>query len=566
MVLTNTEKNSEMTARPSRVETIMIRGVVRTSLFGILLFLITGGVFSQESQLPVKCGFSSLDAIYSQARDRKTNRDELTLSSIMRDRPTAQHHYLTRDSLFLIHYDTEGGNAVDPYSSMVTGVPDWVIETEKALHKAYTLLVDSLGFDPPPMDTYTYPQDPPGGAHDIYYRNWGYYGMTYYPERIDRPGRPNAYAGYMVFENDFSASQNFHTHGVDALHVTAAHELFHLIQLGYTLELDGVSPKGLWWYELSSSWFEDIAYPDVNDYANYVEPYFRDPMPLHKAGSDGLEGYRTAHYGFILSDYREPGLWETIWNKFVERDAYAAIDHSLRDLVNTTFAASYRKFAGWNLLTGEQARPGVGYPDADRYPRIATKDTLYITESLPLVKPIPSKDILYSRILFNAGSTEYFELLFESMDGEAGATFSLNSTPSTLTPISFGKGQGLNPAGGDDEGVLALVNASSAPGEIHISLNRNSLKTYPNPITADIGQLYIYLIHDQSTAFHARIYDLLGREVHSSRFNNQKFSAGTTTLALQLRNTPLEHVSSGPYFLHLKGSGFDRTTKLLIIR
>ena len=547
-------------------QTSIIR--IRPVLAFLFLFFVYTPGFGQSEHILVKCGFPDLvpPASEPSAKSGKLGGSQTITGAA--DRPEASHHYLTRDSLFLIHYNIGGTNGINPSSTIVDGVPDWVIETERALQKAYHMLVDSLGFDPPPMDKITYPQDPPGGAYDIYYRDWTIYGMTYYEELADIPGRPNAYSGYMVFENDFSEPERFYTLGTDALHVTAAHEFFHLIQLGYTLEFDGISPSHLWLYELSSSWFEEVAYPEVNDYVNYVRYYFTDPMPLHDAGFDGLEGYRTAHYGFILSDYQRPRLWERIWRKFVDMDPYPALDHALRDVAGVTFAESYRKFAGWNLLTGNRVRPGIGYPDANALPEIETRRAITVADSLPLTVTVPSRDILYSDVNFEAGSADYYSLLFTGNSGQMGGNYSLNSTPGVFTPIMLGKGVGMSPAGSNDLGVMALVNPNDTEGEVRVSLNETTVRVYPNPITPrkNDGRMHIYLVNERPTTFRLHIYDLLGREVYSTNFGNREYAPGPTTLTLQIQETPLESSSSGQYFLRIRGKKFRRNAKILLIK
>ncbi|MBD3275611.1 MAG: hypothetical protein GF372_09885, partial [Candidatus Marinimicrobia bacterium] len=96
---------------------------------------------------------------------------------------------------FLLHYDVTGTDAVPTAQTISAEAPDYIIAAEEALRKAWHILAspDSFGFDIPPMDNVGYPEDPPGGAWDIYFSNQSFYGWTQPEDPVDDTQQPNDY-------------------------------------------------------------------------------------------------------------------------------------------------------------------------------------------------------------------------------------------------------------------------------------------------------------------------------------------------------------------------------------
>ena len=520
-----------------------------------LFLLLAGPVYSQPESTPMKCGFSAQHVVEGVERTQ----------ALQVDRLETQHHYLTRDSRFLIHYDTEGVNAVDPTSTIVQGIPDWIIETELALEKSFSLLADSLGFDEPPMDTYEYPQDPPGGAYDIYFRNWNYYGMTYFPEHIGLPGKPDAHAGYMVFENDFVGG--FNTHGVSALQVTIAHELFHLFHLGYRGPKPGENfPSETWLYELTSSWFENVAYPEVDDYVYYVKTYFNSPAPLD--GGYSLVGYRSAHYGDILSDYGEPALWEQIWENFITDSAYAAIDKGLRNIAGVDFADSYRQFAGWNLLTGTRAISGFGYADAEKFPEIATDGPISIPDSLPFSVGLERRGVSYLDVFHGNDSPEFYQMEFSGSSSSVGGAWAFPGQTLALEYFQADQSRGMSLNNPYYNGVMAIANPMDNQGNIRIIQKRRILRIFPNPyIPAEHGNfLRLYTILPPDKTPELTLYNLLGQKIGYWQFTELSGQEGPTTINVSMDTPAIRELGSGVYFFQLETGRDSKSAKFTLLR
>ena len=113
----------------------------------------------------------------------------------------------------------------------------------------------------------------------------GRYGFTY-PERAGRTS-----SSYLEIDNDYANPIYQQTKGLDALRVTIAHEFHHAIQFGYYQGSDSI-----WWQESTSTWMEEVVYPDVDDYLQYL-PSFLGSSPRAQLGQS--RGRRFSHLRYV---------------------------------------------------------------------------------------------------------------------------------------------------------------------------------------------------------------------------------------------------------------------------
>ncbi len=525
----------------------------------LIVLSITLDTYGGEESEKIKCGFGT------QIHPAPAQMEKRTFAE--GTRPVREHRYLVQDPPFWLHYDSGSPHAIDMTIDEATGQPVWIAEAEAALKHAWHLLVDSLGFEPPPMDKVSYQDDPPGGAYDIYFTNFGYYGFTHPEDSVKSTDRPYAYTGYMEVENDF---QGFPTEGIEGLRVTIAHELFHLFHLGYAWKVQDFRIQDLWWYEVSSSWFEDVAYPSVNDYVEYVRNYFLDPRPLHASGRDKLDGYRVAHYGFILSDYDYPPLWESIWSEFATRNAYDAIDLSIRKLLGSSFTHSLRKFAGWNFFTGERAVQGFGYPDAALFPAITTDNSIGIPDSLPFSFQVSPKDIRYCRLERDINSLPYYQLLQLGRPDpdHMGGVLSLAKQSPDIQYMESDRSLDVVLEQSGYNGLIAAVNSGTDTSTFTLKNSDEFLRPYPNPLVLHQHQsnIHLYTIINETTPLEADIYNLNARRVYKYKFPGGEYAAGTHSLTLPLQDHLISSLSNGVYIVRLRGKDFHQTAKITILR
>ena len=139
-----------------------------------------------------------------------------------------------------------------------------------ALDSVYKFEITHLGYPLPPPDGIIGGDD----KYDIYVMNIGDYGYTQ-PE--NNVGASN-WTTYMVIDNDFGSQ--FYTHGIDAARVTVAHEFHHAVQMGNYAPINPSEPyrnADRFFYELTSTAFEEFVFDNVNDYYAYMPAYFSNP-------------------------------------------------------------------------------------------------------------------------------------------------------------------------------------------------------------------------------------------------------------------------------------------------
>ena len=212
-------------------------------------------------ELPLKSGTFLIQEI-------KTHWNELSLQcqqilAKYLSRPELSYSILSQSKIFRIHYTTEGYDAVRRTDSDSNGIPDYAEKAAEYLDYAYHLLVDSLGYIAHAPDS-----SGQGKEFDVYLiQISGAYGMTYLEENVS--GKSSSYSCYMTVENDFAG---FQTPALRALRVTTADEYYHTIQVHYTYRDEYV-----FFMEMCSTWMEDFAQDDANEYLLYMDDFFYRP-------------------------------------------------------------------------------------------------------------------------------------------------------------------------------------------------------------------------------------------------------------------------------------------------
>jgi len=289
-------------------------------------------------------------------------------------RPPTSDELLTPSGRFRIHYSTSGRDGVDTTDVSGNGIPDYVDTVSAVLEYVWDLEVEALGYQAPPAD---------GGAGggpelDVYLLDLGrlsYYGLTY-PESSG----PTT-SSYLQLDNDYTNSvygqagycpASVGTRGLDALRVTVAHEFFHMIQFGYYQGRDGS-----WWQEACSTWMEDVAYPEADDYLQYVCAFLGASDRSLDSGrplSGDYQPYGASIFVHFLERRYERDLVRWIWEELGRR-ASADLSHFERVFAGVDddgLAGAVADFGLWNYFTGDRHRSGF-YPEGEKYPEPASR-------------------------------------------------------------------------------------------------------------------------------------------------------------------------------------------------
>ena len=220
-------------------------------------------------------------------------------------------------------------------------IPDYIDEVGIIADSTRFVLVDLLGFDPEPEDE--------DGIYDIFIQDMGYlyYGLTVFDDQSGQPAGPS----YMKIDNEYE-EQDYFTSGINTMRLTVAHEFFHAIQRNYKAYPNNST---LFFYEMSSTWIEDLIVPDGDDYLNWTNSFFNNP----EIEIDDTDGYSIALYAHYLNEVVQNEsdidgqIIKKMWENFsTQNSAVTAIDNVLNSDYNIDFSDTWLAFTTSNLYNG----------------------------------------------------------------------------------------------------------------------------------------------------------------------------------------------------------------------
>jgi hypothetical protein len=313
---------------------------------------VQSGSFHEE-----KCGFG-LSATVMEHYDEFTPSQQMKISEVMQ-RPELETSIVSPSGIFRIHFDESGINK-----------PEYSInDLAAAFDSAYSFEVNYLGYPPPPGDNNLGGDD----KFDVYVRNLngGLYGVTT-PEVSIGDGKSIT---YIEIDNSFGKNEGYNSFGINAARVTAAHEFHHAIQLGnYVFRSDDK-----YYYELTSTAFEEFVYDEVNDYYAYISSYFRNTDNRLQNNN----GYNLALWNIFLQEYfneQDPTLGHRIvkksWENIIANRAIVALANAIQAETSLSFSQLLNEFGNWIYFTGERSKKDQFFEEAEFYPLLRSNLTL----------------------------------------------------------------------------------------------------------------------------------------------------------------------------------------------
>ena len=287
------------------------------------------------------------------------------LGKLVQRRPNRQQESTSPSGRFRLHYDTDGSEAVPSQDLDGNGISDYIDLAAVILDSIWVLEIDQLGYHAPPAD-----QGLSGDEYDVYFSDLGRgaaYGYTY-PEQGG-----NTTHSYLELDNDYTNPVYQQTKGTDALRVTIAHEFHHAVQFGYYQGTDGV-----WWQESTSTWMEEVAYPHIDDYLQYLPSFLDVPHRALNSGSrfgSGFHIYGTSIFSHFLDQHYGRQVNRLIWEELGRRSS-AGLEHfdrALRAVEPGGLSVAISQFAIWNYFTGPRFREEF-YAEGFKYPTVPTRD------------------------------------------------------------------------------------------------------------------------------------------------------------------------------------------------
>jgi hypothetical protein len=521
---------------------------------------------SGQLDQPIKCGFPAIALLHAEP---PTDPELAGLLKASLQRPQLDRFYITPSGRFRIHYTLSGADAVDPTSTNGQNVPDFVYEAGQAADWSYHILVDSLGFAPHADD-----EGVDGSEFDFYIQALDdRYGETRWDWRAQQTRGP----AYIVFDNDFTG---FYTEGLEGLRVTVAHEYFHAVQLNIRLRSDDI-----FFFEISSVWFEDFAYDDIGDYLQYLTRWFNDlSVPLSRA--DGWHEYGSAlwlHYLVKRLGHQRPvpknNIVYRLWQEIAQQPAINAFGTVLKS--SPSFTEALQEFYEWSFFTGTRADPIRYFEEGETYPQIKLQQISFDVKNDTTVSGSLLALAANLRGLVRTG--QHLELDLQAATGG----------PWRVTAIAYDKQQGyffrrggqstisVEAPAGEDTLVVAVINAglqlnsASSPYSLQVRfVSQQQLvnlleKPWPNPLRPRHDKIYFPLRLQKRTDVEAVILREDGKVIYN--FRRRSLGAGThdgtdiVDFFWDGRNESGERVASGVYFFRLIANDFHETTKFVIV-
>jgi hypothetical protein len=497
----------------------------------------------QAAGQPIKCGWNL---------HPPTAHDMIAAVSLFR--PDRHQSYISPDGAFMVHYDTSGSDAPDLSSTRPDGVPDWVEDVAVALDSVRSLLL-ALDFDP------ALPDD--DGIFDVYLMDNGdgLYGETIFT--IPEPG--GGYAAYIEMENDFAPDEPYLTHGLDAALVTCAHEYFHAVQLA-----QGFKGSDVFLYELSSTWFEEVAFPEVNDWVGWFDTNTQGHIAFGNDPEQSMNvtsGYDIAIFGHYLTNWAPDTLniMARIWEQFRYTTAREAISQALA-IHGGSLTSSWADFVA-RLFLNRQAPKYYFHPDQDlmAIPDDGPVHQLFELHRVSFDYLTPGRvDIQALEVAANQG----FSLEVDHAPPEYAARIVIPGNQPYFGPLGRDNwlGTGTNQpsrvvlvAGADGDSVVI----AAMPGPIRFALN----SLYPNPMSLSShgAMLLDYVVPGNLPPGRHRlvVYDLLGREIYRQGLDEPLYGQPQS---VSIPNYAMKTWASGVYILRLSLGSATAIRRFILLK
>lgn len=263
---------------------------------------------------------------------------------------------------FQLLYETSGDNAVPLTDDNENGIPDYVEFAADYADSSWNHLVNNLGFvDPVPN------LDDPIKIKFISFtsRIYGQYRnsvrtievhntflSSYFPSNLDPEGNQKG-----------------------ALKVTIAHELKHAIQFAT------ISSPGSNWIEMDATMAEEVVYPNVKDYLNYLRSRGSDGNYLSILLNPGRSApfqYYHATFGLYYRERFGDQFWVNVWDRADSLNNTNMFQIMEQELVargenpDEVFITMYL----WHMASGQTwSVDDYGFNDRLLYPDIITTNS-----------------------------------------------------------------------------------------------------------------------------------------------------------------------------------------------
>lgn len=513
----------------------------------------------------IKCGLPTVAAAWNRRDSLGADMKE-QLDNILQ-RPSLQKSVVI--GFFRIHYDTVGGNTpslldenqnpvpetYDAYADSVGAIANYVLSFETG----------ELGYLQPPTDNGA----GGGNEYDIYISNLtssgsGIYGSVDWETPIVSKPNGGTWTTFMNIDNDFTFVFPRTNRGLPALRVTLAHEFHHAIQIGR---------YGLWFgheyfYEITSTWLEDVLYTDVNDYYNYLPAHFTRPTESFTKADQSIEYSRCLWGNFVAKRFGRDAMrraWEEIQSDIPLR----AMDNALQ-IYQSTFRQAFAEWTLWNYFTGSRSDSLQYYPEGSHYPYVSQVPVDFNPPSRTLVGWVNTLGSRYHQVL---AANDTLILILPNVNFTAGLAGDMSAYNYTLllsnqaldesyrpTPVGvYFKLDVADPTNWSSP--WAIVRGGVIPSTIPPGI------PFPNPFFAD-GRANLYIPVNISGPTQGQLSILTSSMdlVFSQTIDPVTPRPGQQAFAWNGRTNKGNIVQTGVYFFVLEVQGQTLNGKIAVVR
>ncbi len=274
--------------------------------------------------------------------------------------------YLSPSGRFRLLFQRDGFHAVPAGDASGTGIPDYIERAAAYADYSWQRQVAEIGFTDPVGTT----------PLTIEFRNIGArtYGYTI------QDGETTRIVIHNTFLN-FPPNDDPEGNQLGALKVTIAHELKHSIQFA-TNRWQG-DAGSTHWVEMDATMMENIVFPQVNDYYNYIggtAGIFGNP------GRSTPVAYSHVTWSLFFAEHQGMSYWVDVWNQ-VRRDPQIPMIRAMRVAASSDpvmgadrFRELFTRNHIWHATSGGRSVAGYGFAESAAYPDAAIA---------PVAAPVP---------------------------------------------------------------------------------------------------------------------------------------------------------------------------------
>jgi hypothetical protein len=321
----------------------------------------------------------------------------------------------------------------------------------------------------------------------------------------------------------------------------------------------------VYYYELTSTWLEDVLYDEVDDYFQYLPTCFSQtyvPFNQHR-------GYDLAVWGIFLSKRYGWDIMRSTWESMRDAPSLPATDQVLKDK-GSSFKYELAEFWVWNYYTGYRANPVSYYPEGGQYPMIkggSLTQVDFLPPELNITNSALSLSSQYYQVIINADTTTLVLTNLNLSDAVTNDdhkfpfsyTITTKQEDDSFTHLPNGLNVRLE--------VTDPFNWKSTPlsGRI-VGIVTNNVFAYPNPFRVD-GRKRLTLPTGMSMAASVKVYVYSsGLDLVYASTEHPVELLGENVVQWDGRDANGELVRSGIYFYLVSIEGRKYTGKFAVVR